>query len=47
MKTLSKQLKEYLANRTPKQKVEDKELLDKWKNVGPTIKEYFNIIKQH
>lgn len=40
MGTLSKQLKKYLANRTPEQEAEDKKLLDKWKNVGPTLEEY-------
>lgn len=40
MGTLSEQLKKYLATATPEQLEEDKKLLEKWKNVGPTVDEY-------
>ena len=41
----AEQLREYMANRTSEQIMEDKKLLDKWAHVGPSIKEYFKGLK--
>ena len=41
---LSEQLKQYLATATPEQLEEDRNLMEKWKNIGPTVEEYLQSI---
>ena len=41
---LSEQLKQYLATATPKQLEEDRNLMEEWKNIGPTVEEYLQSI---
>ena len=42
--TILKQLENYIANRSPEQVKEDKELMEEWANVGPTVDEYLKSV---
>lgn len=42
MGRLTEQLKQYLATATPEQLEEDRKLMGEWKDVGPTVEEFWN-----